>query len=66
LDAATAPMPTAILRDAPDGYGETGFHPSGLLFPSAGCGEVTAKVGEASLTFVTLVVRIPFDPAWPA
>jgi hypothetical protein len=49
----------------PDGYGETGFHPSGLRFPTPGCWEVTAKVGETSLTFVTLVVKITFDPAAP-
>ncbi len=66
LDAPAPPMPTVILRGIPDGYGETGFHASGLLFPSEGCWEVTAKVGDASLTFVTLVVKVPFRPARPA
>lgn len=65
LDALAPPMPTVILKGVPDGYGETGFHAGGLLFPSEGCWEVTAKVGDASLTFVTLVVKVPFEPAWP-
>lgn len=67
LDAPAPPMPTIILRGKPDGYGETGFHPSGLIFPSEGCWEVTARVSDVGLTFVTLVIRIPFDilqPAW--
>jgi hypothetical protein len=59
LDAPAPLMPPTVLRGVPDGYGETGFHPSGLLFPSEGCWEVTAKVGQASLTFVTLVVKAP-------
>ena len=65
LDAPAPPMPVITLRGVPDGYGKTGFHPSGLIFPSAGCWEVTAKVGDARLTFVTLVVKIAFDPASP-
>ena len=32
-----------------------GFLPASLVFPSAGCWEITARVGEASLTFVALV-----------
>jgi hypothetical protein len=59
-------MPTVILRGEPDGYGETGFHPSGLIWPGEGCWEVTARVGEESLTFVTLVARVPLDPLWPS
>jgi hypothetical protein len=39
------------------GYGVSGFQPSGLIFPSEGCWEVTGKVGEAKLRFVTLVVK---------
>ena len=62
LDAPGLPMPDQVLRGIEDGYGETGFHPSTLVFPGEGCWEVTARVGEASLTFVTLVVKISFDP----
>jgi hypothetical protein len=53
LDAPAPPLRAEI----PEGYGATGFQASGLIFPSQGCWEVTGRVGEASLTFVTLVVR---------
>jgi len=33
------------------------FEPSYLIFPSPGCWEVTARVGEARLTFISEVVR---------
>jgi hypothetical protein len=36
--------------------GAAGFQATGISFPTAGCGEVTGRVGTASLTFVTLVV----------
>jgi hypothetical protein len=48
-----APPLTAYV---PDGY-EVGFAPSGITFPREGCWEVTGRVGEASLTFVTLVLK---------
>lgn len=53
LDAPAAPLGAHI----PDGYAESGFQPTGLLFPTEGCWEVTGRVGGASLTFVTLVLR---------
>lgn len=56
LDAPAAPLRT----DSPGGYGGQGFHPVGLIFPTGGCWEITGWVGEASLSFVTLV--IPPDP----
>lgn len=50
-------VPDEPLRaDIPDGYGETGFQVSTLIFPTTGCWELTGRVGEASLTFVTKVV----------
>ncbi len=52
LDASAPPLRAHV----PDGYGITGFQATGILFPSAGCWEVTGRVGDASLTFVTLVV----------
>jgi hypothetical protein len=52
LDAAAPPLQV----DIPDVYGESGFQGTTLIFPSAGCWEVTGRVGAASLTFVTLVV----------
>lgn len=55
LDASAPPLQA----DIPEGYGEIGFQAAGLIFPSAGCWEVTGRVGEAELTFVTLVVITP-------
>jgi hypothetical protein len=43
--------------DVPDGYGITGFQASAVTFPTEGCWEVTGRVGNASLTFVTLVLK---------
>jgi hypothetical protein len=53
LDGAAPPLSTSI----PDGYGPTGFQASGVTFPTEGCWEVTGRVGNASLTFVTLVLK---------
>jgi hypothetical protein len=52
LDAPAPPLEAWI----PSGYGDTGFQVSGLTFPSAGCWEITGRVGDASLTFIVLVV----------
>lgn len=35
-----------------------------LVFPTPGCWEITGRVADASLTFVTLVERIGKGPAW--
>jgi hypothetical protein len=49
---ADAPLLRAHLSD----YGLTGFQPSTLVFPTAGCWEVTGSIRHrTSLTFVTLV-----------
>jgi hypothetical protein len=55
LGASVPPIQTSV----PDGYGETGFQATGILFPSEGCWQITGRVGEASLTFVTLVIKVP-------
>ena len=39
-------------------YGGSGFQPVGISFPAEGCWEITGSVGDASLTFVTLVERV--------
>jgi hypothetical protein len=54
LDASAPPLRARI----PEGYGDTGFQSTALIFPTEGCWEVTGKAGEASLTFVTKVVRV--------
>lgn len=54
LDAPAPPL----VGEGTDGYGDQGFNPSGLLFPTTGCWEITGRVGEGSLTFVVLVVLL--------
>jgi len=40
----------------PDGYGDSGFQPSTLIFSSEGCWEVTVRQGNHTLSFVTEVL----------
>jgi len=56
LDASAPPL----LADLPpaSSYGETGFIPSALTFPTVGCWRVAGKQGGASLTFVVEVTRV--------
>lgn len=54
LDAAAPPLRARI----PDGYGDTGFQATGVIFPTQGCWEVTGEVGDAHVTFVTRVVKL--------
>lgn len=56
LDAESSPMSGKVPCCYP-----TGFQASGLIFPSEGCWEVTAKAGTSEFTFVTSV-----GPARPA
>lgn len=57
-----APAPD-LRAHVPNGYGETGFQATSLIFPTPGCWEITGRAGEASLTFVTNVVKIGEGPA---
>jgi hypothetical protein len=52
LDASAPPLHAHI----PEGYGDTGFQSTALIFPTEGCWEVTGSVGDATLTFVTRVI----------
>ena len=54
LDAEAPPLRARV----PDGYGSIGFQASGVSFPTEGCWEVTGRVGEAQLTFVTYVIDL--------
>jgi len=54
LDGSAPPLRASI----PEGYGNTGFQASGLIFPTPGCWEVTAKAGPGTLAFVTRVVSL--------
>lgn len=51
LDGAAEPLQAFIQP------GYTNFQPSAIVFPTAGCWEVTGAVGDARLTFVTLVLK---------
>jgi hypothetical protein len=46
-----------ITSDVPAGYGNRGFQPSDVVFPTQGCWRVTGRVASAALTFVVLVVK---------
>jgi len=52
LDAPAPPLEPRV----PLGYGNIGFQASGVIFPTEGCWQVTAKIAHAALTFVTFVI----------
>lgn len=58
-----APAPT-LRSHVPAGYGDLGFQATYLIFPTPGCWEVTAQIGNASLTFVTKIIKIGDGPNW--
>ena len=60
LDAEAPPLRSAV----PEGYGDRGFQATYLIFPTPGCWEVTGRVGQSSVTFVTKVVKIGKGPPW--
>jgi hypothetical protein len=63
LDGDAPPL-RAEINDA---YGDLGFQPTALIFPTPGCWQVNAHVGDradSQLTFVTKVVKIGNGPAW--
>jgi hypothetical protein len=45
-------------------YGDSGFQPIYLVFPTPGCWEITGRVADASLTFIAVVEKIGEGPAW--
>jgi hypothetical protein len=51
LDAPGPPMKAEISKE----YGEIGFQPSTLIFPAEGCWEITGRLDDAELIFVTEV-----------
>jgi hypothetical protein len=44
-----------VRAEIPDGYGDTGFQASGIIFPAEGCYEITGEAGGVELSFLTLV-----------
>ncbi len=59
LDSSAEPA-RAYIYD----YGDIGFQPIYLVFPTPGCWEITGSVADASLTFVTLVEKVGDGPSW--
>jgi hypothetical protein len=53
LDGDAPPLQASI----PDGYGSSGFQATGVTFPTEGCWAISGAVGDATLTFVALVLR---------
>jgi hypothetical protein len=62
LDEPAAPLRAEIT----DGYRDTGFQPVALIFPTPGCWEITGELGNARLTFVTLVQKVADGPCGKA
>lgn len=60
LDAKAAPLGAELepLHKLPVERSKTGFLSSMLVFPTPGCWEVTGRLGDHSLTFVTMVVDL--------
>jgi hypothetical protein len=46
-----------IVATIPDGYDQS-FQATGITFPTEGCYEITARSGDAALTFVVKVVKV--------
>ena len=62
LDGEAAPA-RAYIYD----YGDNGFQPMYLVFPTPGCWEITGIVGDAvdaAVTFVIFVEKIGDGPTW--
>jgi hypothetical protein len=58
LDDTAPPLRASI----PDGYGDIGFQATSLIFPTPGCWEVTASVGDSSISFVVDVALVGDGP----
>ena len=59
LDSVAPPLRAHI----PNGYGDIGFQATAIIFPTPGCWEVTGRVGNASVTFTTKVIKIGDGPS---
>jgi len=45
--------------EIPEGYGDTGFQASAIVFPAPGCWEITARADGAGMSFVQVVALLP-------
>ena len=57
LDGPSPPMRSVV----PHGYGDIGFQATSLIFPTPGCWQVTGRIGDDTLIFVTLVEKVGFN-----
>ncbi len=57
-----AEAPPALAR-VPAGYGDAGFQATLVVFPTPGCWEITGRIGDATLTFITRVEKIGDGPS---
>jgi hypothetical protein len=60
LDAEAPPLRAEV----PEGYEDRGFQATYIIFPTPGCWEVTGRVGDSGVTFVTKVVKVGDGPTW--
>jgi hypothetical protein len=60
LDADAPPLRSEVSEI----YLDHGFQSTYLIFPTPGCWEVTGRVADAELTFITRVVKIGNGPTW--
>ena len=60
VDALAPPLRSEVSS----GYGDRGFQATYVIFPTPGCWEVTGRVGDAKVTFITRVAKIGDGPAW--
>jgi len=60
IDALAPPLRSEVSN----GYGASGFQATYVIFPTPGCWEVTGRVGDATVTFITRVVQIGIGPTW--
>lgn len=60
VDAGAPPLRSEV----PKAYGNRGFQATYVIFPTPGCWEVTGRVGDAHVTFITRVVKIGDGPTW--
>ena len=60
LDGDASPLRAEVNS----GYGDSGFQATYIIFPTPGCWEVTGRVADASVTFITRVVKIGEGPSW--
>lgn len=59
LDADAPPLRSEFVD-----YGDIGFQATYVIFPTPGCWEVTGRVSDASVTFVTRVLKVGDGPSW--